>query len=265
MPKPKVFVTRRLPGDLHLSLGGATELAFWSEPLPPSREALLAAVAEADGVLTLITDRVDEELLRRSPKLRVVSNMGVGVDNIDVAACTARRIPVGNTPGVLTDATADLAFALLLAAARRLDEATHFVRQGKWRTWDPNLLLGRDVHGSTLGIVGLGKIGQAVARRACGFGMRVLYTGRERKSDAEAETGARYASKEVLLRESDFVSLHVPLSEQTRHYIGRAELQLMKPTAILVNTARGPVVDPRALLEALALGRPGEVISREYT
>ena len=259
MPKPKVFVTRCLPGDLHLSLGGATELAFWSEPLPPSRQALLAAAAEVDGLLTLITDRVDEELLRRSPKLRIVSNMGVGVDNIDVAACTARRIPVGNTPGVLTDATADLAFALLLAAARRLAEATHFVQQGKWKTWDPNLLLGRDVYGATLGIVGLGKIGQAVARRARGFGMRILYTGRERNPDAEAETGARHTSKEVLLRESDFVSLHVPLSPQTRHYIGRAELQLMKPTAILVNTARGPVVDQRAVLEALALGRPGAV------
>jgi glyoxylate reductase len=256
MSKPAVFVARPLPADLHLSLAGPTDLSFWKAPYPPPREALLSAVAKAEGLLTLITDRVDEELLRRAPALRVVSNMGVGVDNIDVAACTARRIPVGNTPGVLTDATADLAFALLLAAARRLTEAANFVQAGHWKTWDPNLLLGRDVYGSTLGIVGLGKIGQAVALRARGFGMRILYTGRP-KPQAEPDTGARLASKEVLLKESDFVSLHVPLTSQTRHYIGRAELQMMKPSAILINTSRGAVVDQRALLESLAHGHPG--------
>jgi len=256
MPKPKVFVARALPGDLHLTLADATELDFWKDELPPPREALVRAVAQAEGLLTLITDRVDEELLRHAPKLRVVSNMGVGVDNIDVAACSARRIPVGNTPGVLTDATADLAFALLLAAARRLPEAAELVRAGRWGTWYPNLMLGRDVHGSTLGIVGLGKIGQAVAQRARGFGMRLLYTGRP-NPEAEAQTGARLVSKEALLADSDFVSLHVPLNAKTRHYIGAEELRLMKPTAILINTARGAVVDQRALLEALVRGRPG--------
>jgi glyoxylate reductase len=256
MPKPKVFVSRSLPGEAHLSLADSTELALWKEPFPPPREALFAAVAEAEGLLTLITDRVDKELLRRAPKLRVVSNMGVGVDNIDVAACTERRIPVGNTPGVLTDATADLAFALLLAAARRLTEAVNFVQAGKWETWYPNLLLGRDVFDSTLGIIGLGKIGRAVARRARGFGMQIVYTG-TRKPEAEVETGARWVAKETLLRESDFVSLHVPLNPQTRHYIGAAELRLMKPTAILINTARGAVVDQRALLDSLMRGHPG--------
>jgi glyoxylate reductase len=256
MPKPAVFVTRPLPGDLHLSLADATELTFWKEEFPPPREALIRGVAQAEGLLTLITDRVDDELLSHAPKLRVVSNMGVGVDNIDVAACSARRIPVGNTPGVLTDATADLAFALLLAAARRLVEAANFVQEGKWKTWYPNLLLGRDVYGSTLGIVGLGKIGQAVARRARGFGMQILYTGRP-KPDPEAETGARLVSKEILLRDSDFVSLHVPLNPQTRHYIGAGELERMKPSAILINTSRGAVVDQRALLDALLRGKPG--------
>src|SRR5262244_3859556 len=168
-----------------------TELSVWEEPSPPPREALLSAVANAEGILTMITDRVDEQLLERAPRLRVVSNMGVGVDNIDVAACNARRIPVGNTPGVLTDATADLAFALLLAAARRLTEASQFVQAGQWKTWDPNLLLGGDVYGATLGIAGLGKIGEAVAQRARGFGMRILYCGRP-KPDAEARTGARF-------------------------------------------------------------------------
>ncbi len=256
MPKPAVFVARPLPGNLHLSLADATELTFWKEEFPPPREALICAVAQAEGLLTLITDRVDEELLSHAPRLRVLSNMGVGVDNIDVAACSARRIPVGNTPGVLTDATADLAFALLLAAARRLVEAADFVRAGSWKTWYPNLLLGREVYGSTLGIVGLGKIGQAVARRASGFGMHLLYTGRP-NPEAEAQTGARLVSKEVLLRDSDFVSLHVPLNPKTRHYIGSEELRLMKPTAILINTSRGGVVDQRALLDALARGRPG--------
>ena len=254
--KPAVFVARRLPDDLHLSLAEHTELSVWKEPSPPPREALLSAVAGAEGILTMISDRVDEELLARAPRLRVVSNMGVGVDNIDVGACTAHRIPVGNTPGVLTDATSDLAFALLLAAARRLTEAFTFVQAGQWKTWDPNLLLGRDVYGATLGIAGLGKIGEAVARRAHGFGMRILYCGRA-KPHAEAHTGARLVSKEELLQQSDFVSLHVPLTPQTRHYIGRTELEMMKRDAILINTSRGAVVDQMALRESLARGHPG--------
>lgn len=255
MSKPRVFIARRLPGDLHLSVADQLELTVWQEPSPPPREELLRAVAQADGLLSMITDRVDEELLARAPRLRVVSNMGVGVDNIDIGACSARRIPVGNTPGVLTDATADLAFALLLAAARRLTEAVQYVQQGRWKTWDPNLLLGRDVHGAVLGIAGLGQIGRAMARRAHGFGMQILYCGRA-NPDAERETGARLTSKEDLLRQSDYVSLHLPLSTQTRHFIGRRELQLMKKSAILVNTARGGVVDQQALRESLEAGHP---------
>lgn len=255
MSKPTVFVARRLPADLHLSLAPLTQLSVWPDPSPPPRDALLSAAEKADGLLTMITDRIDEELLARAPQLRIVSNMGVGVDNIDVAACTARRIPVGNTPGVLTDATADLAFALLLAAARRLPEAAQFVRNGHWKTWDPNLLLGREVHGATLGIVGLGQIGQAMARRARGFAMHILYCGRA-NPEAESQTGARLVSKETLLRQSDYVSLHLPLTRETRHFIGRAELQMMKPSAILINTARGGVVDPQGLREALERGHP---------
>ncbi len=217
---------------------------------------LLAEAREAEGLLTLLTDRVDRELLARAPRLRAVSNMAVGYDNIDVAACTERRIAVGNTPGVLTETTADFAFALLMAAARRVVEADAFVRAGKWKTWDPGLLLGQDVHGATLGIAGMGQIGQAVARRARGFGMRILYTDEVARPQSEAETGAQRVDKDTLVREADFLTLHVPLTPHTRHFIGARELAMMKPTAWLINTSRGPVVDQRALAEALAAGRP---------
>jgi glyoxylate reductase len=200
---------------------------------------------------------VDASLLAGAPSLRAVSNVAVGYDNIDVAACTARRIPVGNTPGVLTETTADFAFALLMGLARRVAEADAFVRAGKWRTWSPTLLLGTDVYGATLGIVGLGAIGAAVARRARGFGMRVLYVSREPRPALEAELGLRRVDKATLLAESDVVSLHVPLSPATRHWLGRAELAAMKPGALLVNTARGGVVDQEALIEALRAGRLG--------
>jgi len=256
MSRPRVFVARKLPGDVLGALGDQVQLTVWPDPFPPPQEALAAHAAESEGLLTLITDRVDRELLAKAPRLRVVSNMGVGYDNIDVAACTERRIPVGNTPGVLTDATADLTFALLLAAARRLPESIAFIRSGLWKTWDPNFLLGQEVFGATLGIIGMGKIGQAVARRAVGFKMRILYCGAPREQ-IERETGARRVERESLLRESDFVSLHVPLSTKTRHLIGRSQLALMKPTAVLINTSRGPVIDQSALAEALRSGRPG--------
>jgi glyoxylate reductase len=186
-----------------------------------------------------------------------VSNVAVGYDNIDVAACTARRIAVGNTPGVLTETSADFTFALLLGLARRVAEADAYVRAGRWKTWEPGLLLGVDVHGATLGIVGLGAIGTAVARRARGFGMRVLYVSRERRPALEAELGVVAVDKATLLAESDFVTLHVPLSASTRHWLGRAELAAMKRGALLINTARGPVVDPEALAEALERGHLG--------
>jgi glyoxylate reductase len=245
-----VFVTRRLPGDALDVLARHAAVDLWPDELPPPYETIMRHVRDADGLICLLTDRIDGALLDVAPRLRVISNLAVGYDNIDVAAATARGIPVGNTPGVLTETTADLAFALILAAARRIVEADAFVRHGKWRTWDPGLLLGHDVHGATLGIVGFGKIGQAVARRATGFGMRVLYTSRSRVS---TDLGAR-VDLDTLLLESDFVSLHVPATEETVGMIGERELALLKRTAILVNTARGSVVDQPALVRALRAG-----------
>ncbi len=204
-----------------------------------SREALLEHARAADGLITLLTDRVDAPLLEAAPSLRAVSNVAVGYDNIDVAACTARRIAVGNTPGVLTETTADFTFALLMGLARRVAEADAYVRAGKWRTWSPSLLLGADIHGTTLGIAGLGQIGAAMARRARGFGMRVLYVNRSARPELEAELGLWRVDKATLLAQSDFLSLHVPLTAETRHWLGRAELAAMKPGAMLVNTARG--------------------------
>lgn len=232
---------------------------MWEGDLPPTRPELLDAVEGCVGVLTLLTDRVDNELLDRAgPGLRVVSNYAVGYDNIDVRACAARGIAVGNTPGVLTETTADFAFALLMAAARRIPEASRFVQAGKWTAWGPLLLLGSDVSGATLGIVGFGRIGQAVARRASGFGMEILYSSRTAVGPAlEAELGARQVPLAELLARSDFVSLHVSLGPETHHLIDAAALALMKPTAILVNTARGPVVDSAALYAALRDGRIG--------
>ncbi len=255
--RPRVFVTRQLPGEALGRLGRHVDLHVWEGALPPSRDALLAEAALAEGLVTLLTDQVDASLLAAAPGLRAVSNVAVGYDNIAVPACTARRIPVGHTPGVLTETTADFAFALLMGLARRVAEADAYVRAGKWRTWSPTLLLGTDVHGATLGIVGLGAIGAAVARRARGFGMRVLYVSRQPRPELEAELGVRRADTATLLAESDVVSLHMPLSPATRHWLGRAELAAMKPGALLVNTARGGVVDQDALIEALREGHLG--------
>jgi glyoxylate reductase len=205
----------------------------------------------ADALLTLLTDRVDAALVNGAPRLRIVSNMAVGYDNIDVKAATARGVLVCNTPGVLTETTADFAFSLLLAAARRVVEGDRLARSGGWRTWHPSFLLGQDAYGSTLGIIGLGAIGQAVARRARGFAMRLLYFDSQRRPELETELDARFAPLDTLLQESDFVSLHVPLTAETRHIVGRRELGLMKRSAILVNTSRGGVVDQDALCEAL--------------
>ena len=203
-----------------------------------------------------ITDRMDAALLEKAPHLKVIANVAVGYDNIDVPCATRLGIQVTNTPGVLTDTTADFAFALLLAAARRVAEADQFVRNGQWNEWRLDLLLGRDVHHSTLGIMGLGRIGRAVARRASGFNMKVLYWMPRRAAlEVERENAATYVEKDVLLRESDFLSIHVPLNPETRHLIGKRELDQMKPTAILVNTARGPIVDEEALVHALREGR----------
>ena len=255
-PRPRVFVARAIPNDGLEPVLAACDARVWEDELPPPRAELLRAVEGCDGVLTLLTDRVDDEFLDRAgPGLKVVSNYAVGFDNVDVAACTRRGIPVGNTPGVLTDTTADLAFALLMAAGRRLPEGDRYVRAGHWRTWGPMLLLGPDIHGSTLGIVGFGRIGQAVARRALGFGMTILYHDVARVDPAlEASFGATFVSLEELLARADFVSLHVNLTPETRHLMNAERLRSMKPGAVLVNTSRGPVVDPRALYEALRDG-----------
>jgi glyoxylate reductase len=239
----RCFVTRRLPGAALDRLAAEHEVDLWPERLPPPPEKLRERGAAAHGLLCLLTDRIDAQLLEACPDLRVISNLAVGADNVDVEAARARGIPVGYTPGVLTETTADLAFALILAVARRLPEGLAAVRAGEWLTWEPGWLLGRDVHGACLAIVGPGRIGQAVARRAEGFGMEVIAVGRE-------------DPLEDALRHADFVSLHVPFREETRHLVDAAFLAAMRPTAFLVNTARGGVVDQEALGQAL---REGEI------
>jgi glyoxylate reductase len=252
-PRPRVFVARVIPHAGLEPVVDSTDADVWPDELPPPREELLRRVAGVDGLLSLLTDRVDDELLDAAgSQLKVVSNFAVGFDNIDVPACTRRGIPVGNTPGVLTETTADLAFALLMAAARRLPEGYDYVRAGKWRTWGPMLLLGPDVHDATLGIVGFGRIGRELARRASGFSMRVLYHDvNPASAEDEARLNARHVEMDELLAESDFVSLHTNLTPDTRHLISADAMRRMKRTAILVNTSRGPVVDHDALYEAL--------------
>jgi glyoxylate reductase len=253
---PKVFVSRIIPEEGLRRIVEACDADVWEGDLPPPRDDLLRAIEGCDGVLTLLTDKVDDEFLDRAGRnLKVVSNFAVGYDNIDVAACTARRIPVGNTPGVLTETTADLAWALLMVAARRLVEGDRYVREGKWKTWGPMLLMGPDVHGATIGIVGFGRIGQAVARRAKGFGMRIVYHDLQRSpKSVEAEFDATFMTLEGLLHDSDFVSLHTVLSPETKGLMNAERLGWMKPTAVLVNTSRGPVVDSMALVDALKSG-----------
>lgn len=252
MLKPKVFVTRIIPSkglDLVLE---ACDADIWQDQLPPSPAVLRARVQGVDGLLCLLTEQVDAELLEAAgPQLRVVSNHAVGYDNINVPACTARGIPVGNTPGILTDATADFTWALLLAAARHVVEGDRYVRDGKWLTWEPSLLLGSDLAGSTLGLIGFGRIGQAVARRAAGFGLRLIYHDPTAQADAGPSLGASPVDFDTLLAESDFVSLHVPLNASTYHLIDRTAFGKMKSGAVLVNTSRGGVIDPQALYDAL--------------
>ena len=257
---PRVFVTRELPGDRFAALRADAdfELDIWSGDFPPPQDDLLERVRGVDGIVCLITDRIDEAVLEAAgPQLRVVSQMAVGVDNVDVAGCTARGIAVGNTPGVLTETTADLVWALILATARRVVESAAFVERGDWRTWGPLLMAGVDVHDRTLGIVGFGAIGQAVARRAQGFGMRTLYWNRTPRPERAAELGAQLRRLDQLLAESDFVSLNVALNEDTRHLIDAEALATMLPHAILINTARGPIVEESALIEALRAGTIG--------
>ena len=247
MAKPKVFVARLIPEKGLDLIREFCDADIWPDELPPPHEEIIRRVRDVDGIVSLLTDKIDAAVMDAAPRLKVISNFAVGVDNVDVAAATARKLPVGNTPGVLTDATADQAFALLLAAARRVVEAEKFVRAGKWITWSPGLLLGADLVGATLGIIGFGRIGQAVAKRAQGFDLRVIYY----DPTAQPVFGASSVDLDTLLRESDFVSLHVPLTSATRHLVNAEFLSKMKPTAILVNTSRGGVVDQSALYEAL--------------
>jgi glyoxylate reductase len=256
----RIFVTRQLPGPALDHLSQEHEVEIWPERLPPPYEELTQHVRSTDALLSTISDRIDAPLIEKATNLKAIANYAVGYDNVDVDAATRRGIPVGNTPDVLTDATADLAFTLLLAAARRLPEAAATVIDGTWDTWDPSGLLGRSVNGKTLGIIGAGRIGEAVAQRASGFQMEVLFAGRPRPNDDD--DGAQRQQQQhgrthilELLQRSDFISIHCPLTEQTRHLIDTEALRLMKPTAILVNTARGPIVDQGALATALREGQ----------
>jgi lactate dehydrogenase-like 2-hydroxyacid dehydrogenase len=250
----RAFVARRLPGDALDRLAAEHEVEVWPGELPPGREELLARAPELDGLLSLLTDPVDAELIGAAPRLRAISNFAVGVDNVDVGAASARGIPVGHTPDVLTDTTADLAVALMLGISRRLVQGDAYVRAGEWRTWDPGLMLGHDLHGATAGIVGFGRIGRAVGRRLEGFGCTILHTGRSVATRSRTGAGLGVPLGELLER-SDFVTLHSPLTPETRGLIGDEALARMKPTAYLVNTARGPIVDSGALARALHEGR----------
>jgi glyoxylate reductase len=266
---PAVLVTRKVPAPVSERLGGRSRLEVWEGEGVMPRTELLARAAGKAGLVTMLTDAVDGDLLDRAGRgLRVVANYAVGHDNLDLDACTARGVLATNTPDVVTEATADLTWALLLAAARRLAEGDRFLRARRPWIWGPEFFLGFEVHGKTLGVVGLGRIGRAVARRAAGFGMPVLYTARRRlPAEREAELGVAWRGLDELLAEADFVSLHLGLSPATRHLLDARRLARMKPTAVLVNTARGPIVDEAALVAALAAGRPGaaglDVFERE--
>ena len=253
--KPKILVTGRLPDFILNLLGEKCDVESNQFDRPMEDAVLRRSIADKEGLISMITDSVDSDLMDRAPRLRVISQMAVGFNNIDVRAATARGIPVTNTPGVLTDATAELAFSLLLAVARRVVEGDKMVREGRFQHWAPFLFLGTEVSGKTLGIVGMGRIGKAVAKRAGGFSMKVLYNNPSRLDPAEEEQlGAARRELGELLAEADFVSLHVPLTDSTRHLIGRDEFSLMKKTSFLVNTSRGPVVDEKELVEALRRG-----------
>ena len=252
--RPAVLVTRVPPGAAVARLAEVAEVSVWEEDRPMPAAELLRRVAGVAGLYSMLTDTIDGDLLEAAPRLIAISSMAVGVDNIDLAACTARSIPVGHTPEVLTETTADTAFLLMMVAARRIVEGVDYVRAGRWRIWEPDLLLGADVHGAVLGIVGLGRIGRAVARRAAGFGMRVVYHNRTPDPEAEAELGVTYRELDDLLAEADHVVLLTPLTPATHHLMDAARLATMKPTATLVNAARGGLVDPAALYRALRDG-----------
>jgi glyoxylate reductase len=257
MTRPRVFITRKIFQEALDRISQAAEMEVWPDDLPPPYEALLQKTGDADGILTMLSDKIDANLMEKSPRLKVISNMAVGYDNIDVTAATRRGIRVGYTPGVPTETTADLIFSILLAAARRVVEADNYVRDGRWQTWGPMVLLGQDIHHATIGIIGLGRIGTEVARRARGFNMKILYYSRTRRTPGEErEMGLEYVDRmPELLSRSDFISVHVPLTQETHHLIGSKEFAVMKSTAVFINASRGAVTDQRALYEALKNGK----------
>jgi glyoxylate reductase len=252
-----VFVTRHLTPEAENKLNAFCKAEYWHEETPPPYPVLLEKTRTVDGLICLLTDPIDRRLIENAQNLKVISQVAVGVDNIDLQAAAERGIPVGHTPDLLTDATADLTFALILAAARRLGEGIDYAREGCWQTWGLTTLLGQDVHGARLGIVGMGRIGQAVARRAAGFDMKILYTSRSRKLNTEKALGAVYLRLPDLLEQSDIITLHLPLTDETEGLIGKSQFEKMKPHAVLVNTARGAVVDTDALVNALKSGEIG--------
>jgi len=253
--KKKIYLTRKMPEEIVGKLSDLFEVRMWQEEdIPVPREVLVKEIQDVDGVFCMLTDSFDEELLQHASQLKVISTLAVGYNNIDVEAAAARGIVVTNTPGVLTETTADLTFALLMATARRLVEASDFLRKGEWGAWSPMQLTGQDIYGATLGIIGLGRIGESLVKRAKGFDMNVLYYNRSRKTEKEAELDIKYADLHVLLQESDFVCVMIPYSPEVHHLIGAEELTLMKKEAILINTARGGIVDEQALYAALKHG-----------
>jgi len=252
MPKPNVFATHSLFEAARQILQETCEVEYWAKPQRPPREEVLRRVKDKEGLICLLTEKINEELLSVAPKLRIAANVAVGFDNIDVAACTKRGVAVTNTPGVLDETTADFAWTLLMAVARRLSEGEALARSGKWKNWDLDQLVGTDVWGKTLGIVGFGRIGRAVARRASGFQMKVIYTDAQRApAEVERALKAEFWEMNALLAESDFISVHVPLLPETRRLFDAPKFKRMKPTAFLINTSRGPVVDEAALVAAL--------------
>jgi len=257
MAKPKVFVARKMAQEALDMIAAVTDMEVWPDEMPPPREVLRGKVKDLDGLLSILTDKIDAEIMDAAPKLKVISNMAVGFDNIDVPAATSRGIIIGNTPGVLTETTADFAFALLMATGRRVAEGDRVTRRGGWKTWGPMVLMGYDIHHATLGIVGSGRIGMEMAKRAQGFDMKILYHDVMRRSPEEEKAlGLEYVpSLNELLPKADFISVHVPLMAETRHLIGAAEFALMKKTAVFINSSRGPVVDQKALYQALKSGQ----------
>lgn len=250
--KPKVFVTRILPDAGLKLIKQECDADIWTDPLPPPAAVLRQKIAGCDGLVSLLTDKIDGELLDLAPRLKVVSNFAVGFNNIDIKAASERGVAVGNTPGVLTDATADMAFCLLISAARRIVEGHQYTVAGKWKTWEPLGHLGQELAGRNLGVIGMGRIGYALAKRCRGgWDMNVLYHDIQRNEKAEKDLGAKFVDFETLLAQADFLSLHTDLNEKTRGMIGTAQFKKMKPSAVLINTARGPLVDQKALAEAL--------------